>query len=330
VNPFHLLPATAGLTIGLLLILPACQSEGTGGSGGNGGTATGTNTGTSTGIGGSGGTLPNPVGLKVVNWNVHNLVNDSNDSAAEMEWIEDTAVWNAHRQAVAKVLDAIDPDIVMLQEVENMNVLEAVNDTVVKPFDELYVTDGNDPRGVNVVMMSRVPIDEIVTHKTETFPVLGTPAPAYSYSRDVLEAHLVYNGRPLALFGVHYKAKEDDDPDKRLAEAQHTRGLADQYGAAHPEAGLLILGDFNDLPGSLPCAATAGAEPNLFTDAAMSVPEGDRWTMVYQNNQELVDHQYSNPRLTGLLDEGSVEIWHNGDVTAASDHAPVIAVYQVQ
>lgn len=319
-----LVSALAGLTVSLLFLAPACQSEGTSGTGG------GAITVTTTGSGGSG-NLPDPEPLKIVNWNVHNLVNDRDDcNSTAQEWVETAADWNAHRQVVASVLDDIDADIVMLQEVESQLVLQALNDELANPYPELHATEGNDPRCVAVMLLSRVPIDQVITHEDEEFSVTGTPYPTYTYARDCLEAHLTFNGRRLALFGVHYKAKEDDDPQKRLAEAQHTRALADGYTDANAGAGALILGDFNDLPGSDPCNATAGQAPELYADSATAVTESQRWTMNYLGNNELVDHQYANPVLAALLDQSSVEIWHTTEVETASDHAPLIATYLVQ
>ena len=60
------------------------------------------------------------------------------------------------------------------------------------------------------------------------------------------------------------------------------------------------------------------------------MPAGDRWTFDYNGNLELVDHQMANPLLYGMLEAASVAIPHGADVDAASDHAPIIATYQVK
>ncbi|RLB54360.1 MAG: hypothetical protein DRI90_20290, partial [Deltaproteobacteria bacterium] len=138
-----------------------------------------------------------------------------------------------------------------------------------------------------------------------------------------------FNGRPLVLLGVHYKAKQNDDPHKRLAEAQHTREIADSITEAAPNTGILILGDFNDLPGSPPYVATVGEEPNRYRNAADDVPEADRWTFEYQGAFELVDQQMLNGLLHDRLDPTSVRILHGPEAEAASDHAPLVATYLV-
>jgi endonuclease/exonuclease/phosphatase family metal-dependent hydrolase len=287
--------------------------------------------------GGSGGT-PDPMPLKIVTWNVHNLVDDVNDGAPQ-EWVENTAEWEAHRAAVGQVLADIDADIIAFQEIEHAGVMAELDEQDLgSAYPHQVLFEGNDPRGVDVGLMSKIPLGPTDTHADEEFARVGTSAPVYQYSRDCLEVHLAFNGRPVALLVVHYKAKENDDPDKRLAEAQHTRAIADEIEAASPDTAILILGDFNDLPGSLPYQWTVGdvdgqGDVSQYTDAAVHVPPTDRWTFDYQGALELVDHQMANPVLTGMIEPNSVEILHGPEVDeqpgGASDHSPLVATYQI-
>jgi endonuclease/exonuclease/phosphatase family metal-dependent hydrolase len=311
-----------GTLIGALA-LGACESNATNNpvpDGGHGGSGAGGGTGT-------------PQLVTILNWNVRNLVDDESDGFAS-ETIATPAEYNAHRQAVGTVLAALDPDIAVLQEVEGLDVLGELNSLELGGrYTELALAPGNDPRGVDVALLSRLPVDQVVTHKDDTFTVAGTAGPLYRYARDCLELHFTINGRKVVLFGVHYKAKENDDPNKRLAEAQHTRALADAITGADPTTGALILGDFNDTPGSLPYTWTTGTfqnAPELYTNAPDSVPAADRWTMNYQGNLELVDQQMSSPVLAAMLDTGSVQILHGSEVDAATDHAPVMATYEIR
>jgi endonuclease/exonuclease/phosphatase family metal-dependent hydrolase len=187
----------------------------------------------------------------------------------------------------------------------------------------------NDPRGIDVGILSKYPLGEVVSHRDDDFSKEGTTTPTYQYARDALEVHLTFNGRPIVLFGVHYKAKDNDDPDKRLAEAQHTRALADAITATSPGTGILILGDFNDTPGSPPYQATVGSGDDSYRNAAENVAQADRWTFDYQGSLELVDQQMGNPLLTERLVPTSVRILHEPEVDPASDHYPLIATYLI-
>jgi endonuclease/exonuclease/phosphatase family metal-dependent hydrolase len=293
----------------------------------DGGGASGNTGGAGGGGGGTGGEVE-PQPLKILNWNVRNFFNDVDDSDDPDEPLPlSTSEWNEKRQAVAAVIAEMDPDVAILAEVENLAVLEDLAAEVGKGHEHLALFKGNDPRGIDIAAMSRLPFDSTVTHAAESFKLEGTSGPSFFYARDCLEAHVTFNGRRIALLGVHFKAKDNDDPDKRLAEAQHTRAIADALTGEDPELAVVILGDFNDLPASPPYQAVIGSP--AFTNAALESP-APQWTFDYMGNLELVDHQIANPLLAGMLDASSAVIRHGADVDAASDHAPVMATYDVK
>ena len=298
-------------------------SSGDAGGGGSGGGGGGGGTG--------GGTPKDPMPLRVANWNVRNYLNDKNDSAAPDEVVRTTAQYVSHRQAIGAVLAAIDADVVVLQEVENEPSLsDLVQSELGGKYTGIGIVDGNDPRGVDIGILSKIPVEKVVSHKDEQFPLNGTVGPTYRFSRDCPEYHLTYNGRKIVLLGVHFKAKEDDNPNKRLAEAQRTRAIANALVKEDSTRAILVLGDFNDVPGSPPYLAVLGEGEGLYTNAPDFVPANLRWTYDYQGTLELVDHQMSNPLLAGMLDQASVLIRHDNDVDAATDHAPVVATYGVK
>ncbi|MCA9621774.1 MAG: endonuclease/exonuclease/phosphatase family protein [Myxococcales bacterium] len=311
---FALLAGLAALGAG-----PACVENSSPGGGGSGGAAGG---------GGEGGTvLPGPVPITVANWNVRNLFNDVDDSTAEFEEIDPN--WPTRRGHVGVVLRALDADVVALQEVENQAVLESLDEV---ELDDRYpyvaITQGNDPRGINIGFLSKLPIDKVVSHADEFFTKEGTTAPSYRFSRDAVELHLTINGRHVVLVGVHFKAKDNDDPDKRLAEAQQTRKIVDDLLAADPGAGIAVLGDFNDTPGSPPVDAVLGQGPTLLA-ATDAVPVSDRWTYQFSGNRELVDHHLANPLLAERANPDAARIIHGPEQQTASDHSPVLIGYDL-
>ncbi len=286
---------------------------------------------TSSGAGGSTGSGLPAKELSVVNWNVHNFLNDKNDSAAPDEVVVTAASYQKHRDQIAGVLKALDADIVVLQEIENKAVLDDLNKALGNAYDTRAITSGNDPRGINIAVLSRLPLDgSPIFHAKDTFVLAGTPGPKYSYSRDCLELHLTYNQRKIALLGVHLKSKATpDDPDKRLAEAQHTRAIADTILAASPTTGLIVLGDFNDVSASMPVQAAEGSGATALVDAADSIPEAQRYTYTFNSQKELIDHQLGSSTAHGWLQADKVLIRHGSDVNAASDHSPLLATYLV-
>lgn len=282
------------------------------------------------GGGGGGMVVPNdPLPLRVLNWNVHNLENDKDDSGAPGETIVTTAEYTAHRKAVGIVLKQADPDIAVLPEVENLAVLDDLNKTELGGVYATSLIDGNDYRGVDIGVLSKLPIDSVVSHKSEPFTLNGTQGPNYYFSRDCPEIHIQFNGRKMVFLGAHFKAKSNDDPVKRLAEAQRTRAIADGLAKEDPSRAIVILGDFNDTPDSPPYAAVIGNDPTKYTDATLMIPATDRWSYDFQGKLELIDFQMVNPVLAPMLDVQSVVIRHAADVDTASDHSPVIATYMV-
>jgi endonuclease/exonuclease/phosphatase family metal-dependent hydrolase len=324
-----------------LVAIAACGQEGrvrpqgTASTGASGSQSSGA--GGAGGVGGSGGmAIPTPEPLTIVNWNAQNFFNDKTDDPSGLDQPGDfslltTSEYIGKKKAVAGILHSLAPDIAVLQEIENesvMNELRAELEALGDVYPHAALIPTSDIR--EIVILSKVPIDSIKSHQDEEFVKSGTFAPFYTYTRDCLEAHITYNGRHIVLLGVHFRSKADDEPDRRLAEAEHTRVIADSIAIADPEAGIVVLGDFNDTPLSPPYVAVLGQGETAFKNASvLALPESSRWTYDYKGQLELIDHQMSNPVLAQMLDEASIQILHTPAAEDASDHAPVIATYKV-
>lgn len=282
------------------------------------------------GSGGSGGFVLTGEPLKVLTWNARNFFDNQDNSTATGEEVVTLAQYQQKRAAVGAVLRDRDADVVVLQEIENLGILQDLNEQeLAGAYPYAALVDSPDPRGIDVGALSKIPFDDVVSHVNDTFTKEGTNGPVYTFARDALELHLTYAGQKVVLIGVHFRSKgPPDDPDKRLAEAQYTRTIADGIAAADPTAGIAVLGDFNDLPGSPPVLAIQGGSGEaLYDDVAMLAPQEDRWTYDFNGSLELVDHQMANPVLRARLDPASVTILHGPMVEDASDHAPIMATY---
>ena len=289
------------------------------------------------GSGGSGGTQQEaaaPLPVRVVNWNVRNFFNDKVDSPEiSGETLLSTADYDKKLGQVTSVLSGLKPDIVILEEIENENVTDAIADKL-GGYPNRATTQGNDPRGIDIAIMSRFSIDKIVSHKHEFFSPSTDGMTTFVYSRDVLEAHLTINGRHVVLLGVHFKAKDDAHSQlKRLAEAEHTRKLALQIGADDSSAAVVVLGDFNSTPDSAPMKALIGSPPAKYATVGDLIPAAERYSTIYLGQHELIDNQVMNGPADTLIDSSypdSVSILHSATVNATSDHSPVVATYEVR
>lgn len=312
------LPSLAILAVAAIVAASsACSDDAPGASGGGG-----------AGTGGQGaGPPPDPIAFQVMTWNVRNLFNDKNDSAAPQEELDPN--WPQRRAEVGKVLFALDADVVALQEVEHGEVLEELDDLeLMDRYPHITVSEGNDPRGIDVGFMSKYPFDQVVSHAGEAFTQTGTSSPTYRFARDAYEVHMTVNERHVVLIGVHFKAKDNDDPDKRLAEAQRTRNIANAIAEDDPEAAIIILGDFNDTPMTPPYDAVAKPMP-AYSNAALLAPADDQWTFTFGGVEELVDHAMMNPLASDRVDASGVSIIHGPEAQDASDHAPILVRFSM-
>src|SRR6185369_3964613 len=141
--------------------------------------------------------------------------------------------------------------------------------------------------------------------RSDTFGRYG-----YHYARDCLELHFTVCGHHLVLLGVHFKSKAaPDDPAKRLAEAEHTRAIADALAREDGQAAISILGDFNDVPSSPAWRAVARDEPDMYVDVAASLDRA--FTYELDGRPELLDHVMVDAKLARTLDPTSVVILHD-------------------
>lgn len=275
-----------------------------------------------------------PAPLRLVSWNAHNVYDDQSGTCGgcKYEEVVSSSEYQKKVTSVAGTLATLAGDVVFLQEVENMAVLDRIasaNSLASLNYQHRYLITGNDPRGINIGLLSRHPVDGVSTHKDDSFTRTDAPGEVYHYTRDALEVHMTYRGKHLVMFGVHFKAKLDpDDPSRRLAEAQHTRALADAASSNDPNAYVWILGDFNDGIGTNPVNAVAnGKNGPTYTDVLMQLPVSDRWSYTYSGDKLLIDHLFASPGAAARLQSGTVKIMHDTGVN--SDHDPVAATFQV-
>ncbi len=323
-----------------LFLVAACGQEGTssttagsgGGSGGGGSSGAGT-----AGASGTGGSTGPGVPFSVVNWNTRNFFDTVKDDPQNVdENVFLAAQYQTKLQTIGAVVKNLDPDIAVLCEIEHQAILDDLNKNELGgAYVATALVEGNDYRGLDIGVLSKVPIDQVVSHKDEFFTLAGTNGPAYKFSRDCLEIHVTYEGRHVILLGVHFRSKAGtDDPDKRLAEAQHVRQIANALSQKDPNAAIVILGDTNDLPDSPPVKALMGSDPDLYEDVAMLTPPAERYSFNFMGTLELIDHQMPNPLLYKMLEPTSVVLLHGKDIDDAgqysSDHSPLKATYLVK
>jgi hypothetical protein len=109
--------------------------------------------------------------------------------------------------AILQVNDGRGPDVVALQEVENLGVLEKLRTEYLVPagYRSAILIEGNDDRGIDVAFLTRLEtVGEPLLH---AIPFDGVPASRVADTRGILEATFrLPDGSLLTGFSVHFPA----------------------------------------------------------------------------------------------------------------------------
>lgn len=183
------------------------------------------------------------------------------------------------RQMTALAIADADADILCLQEIDNMEALQAFEygylfRMVGNGYRQKYLVEGNDSRGIDVAVLMReetrdgqkIELVEIKSHAMTTYRDLDLFDDELAehahlddkiFKRDCLELDLRIGGVPVTLYVVHFKSmggpREGVDGRRytmpvRRAEAKAVRGIIEgRFGAGNTGGKrFVICGDMND------------------------------------------------------------------------------------
>ncbi len=187
-------------------------------------------------------------------------------------------------------------DIIALQEVESLLALRRFRNNYLKGkgYDHIIVLDGNDPRFIDVAIMSKYPLENIDTHVDEWNKEIKW----YTFSRDCLECDVILpENKRIRLFVNHFKSMfEKNDPcngrkkshRKRQIQAERVKDLVlDEF--PNGEGEYVILGDLNDYLETDSQGETAIDEIanwNMVENVVKRRPSEDQWTHYYEGNSQ--------------------------------------------
>jgi endonuclease/exonuclease/phosphatase family metal-dependent hydrolase len=160
------------------------------------------------------------------------------------EPIADCAITNT-----ARVIASVNPDILVLVEVESRPALQQFHDRVLQPllaqpFPYNMVIDGNDQRGIDVGILSRYPIQRIRSHIHDRTGAVPT------FSRDCPEYYVeLPSGRELLILPNHFASKGSDRTGQRR-KVQAAAAAAIYKGLQRKLPLAIVAGDLNDYPAS--------------------------------------------------------------------------------
>lgn len=270
------------------------------------------------------------------------------------------------RTLTAQALAAARADVCAVQEVENLVTLTTFHDKYVTRWSERALPhhvlfEGNDRRGIDVGLMSRLEIVRKVSHAKASFASLGLTPPEGRHAnervfrRDCLEVDILKEGQRLTLFVCHFKSMHggrDKSRRVREAEARGVRAIIEARFEKPNEENWVILGDLNDyleIDGVVDREHGLGSlvEDGFSYDLAIACEANpkERWSHFYSPLQQYtaLDHILLSPRLADLNRQAHISYvragmpWratrHKGYRLAgvgwakpkASDHCPLVA-----
>jgi endonuclease/exonuclease/phosphatase family metal-dependent hydrolase len=251
---------------------------------------------------------------------------------------------------VAHVISDIDADLICLCEVESRPYLKRFHDAILQKkflnptnrpgYDYFILFDGNDDRGIDVAIMSRLPISWIQSHVHDKSEYNGKMTP--TFSRDCLEAQVqLDNGATLFLMLNHFKSMGScpkNDPKcnrKRELQAKRVEELVNEHDLQKEY--VIVAGDLNSEPTS-PSLSPLINNSGLY-NVNLELPAGERGT--YGTGNEQIDYLLVSKAIKKHLKTVRIERrgvfskkWPHyetvtNSVNEASDHSAVVAEFQL-
>ncbi|RLQ88132.1 endonuclease/exonuclease/phosphatase family protein [Notoacmeibacter ruber] len=242
------------------------------------------------------------MGLRLATFNIENLMNrfdfhgfrnaSRQDRALALYQIEDrrqyerleaartVATTDDTRQLSALAMTAVRADIICLQEVDNIDALEAfernyLHRMVGRGYRQRHVTRGNDGRGIDLGILARnetrdgkpIEIRDIQSHAVRTFAdldlhskelqAMGVDGAQRLFRRDCMVVDVAVGGRPFTVVVLHLKSmgpSRDRDisgrdwtmPVRRAELAAARRILEEKFDGRARDMRWAICGDLND------------------------------------------------------------------------------------
>ena len=270
--------------------------------------------------------------LVVATYNTLNLFDDQDDPYHADEGTPDKP--REELEHLAQSIAQLNADVVAFQEVENRFYLERFVNVFLTELGYEHVVhfEGNDTRGIDVCLISRVPIGPVRSYRHLTFP--GPNDTIRKFNRDLLAVTIEPPGaEPLEVWVVHLKSnsggREFAEP-VRMAEARQLRKLLDQQLGEDPDARILVLGDFNDTWDSETLKTIVGEGSTALWSATSEL--GGDLPDTYNRGEfhSMIDFILCSPAMAKKYVKDSFRVIPGATETTGSDHNPVSVRFRLE
>ena len=271
--------------------------------------------------------------FRVISQNMHRLFDDV-DNGRKFETVLSTKEFRKKSTLAAQkfIVDFELPDIMALQEVENINTLNQIIHHIQQTSGARYkavLKEGNDVSGMDIgfLIKSEYQIKSVKqlfkkntlvsSHSRGKSPLFSRPPLLIEVCKQsncitVLNLHL------RSMRGMRSKSKGHRVRTKRLQQASAIARWIDQYQRTHSEQSLMVLGDLNALfppDRYIDVVGTIIGKPdnrntqlssqdliqNDLIDLTQLIPHKKRYSYIYKKKKQVIDymlisHQFK-PRL---------------------------------
>lgn len=233
----------------------------------------------------------------------------------------------AELEHLAASIRKLDADVLALVEVENRSVLERFVRTFLPDmgYDDVVLFEGNDGRGIDCAILSRLPVGPVSSYRHVRFALPG--GGKTRFRRDLLRARIEPDGAaPFDVLVVHLKSKRGESGESsatRMAEAAEVRAVCDEMLKADASARFLVCGDFNDTWDSEALRTIRGSGANELKAFFTDVPEAARISYNREPHRSMIDFILCSPEMAKCHVPGSFRVTDGSIETTGSDHNPV-------
>jgi len=265
--------------------------------------------------------------FKLATFNVKNLFDAEDDPYHADE--STPAKPRNELDRVASVISELDADILALQEVEDRGYLERFVEALLPDLDYRHLVhfDGNDLRGIDVCLASRLPIGAVTSHRHLSFRDQNNVP--RRFSRDLLQVEVLpEGGETFEVWVVHLKSnhggREKAEPI-RLSESNKIREMIDRDLSGDPQARFVICGDFNDTYDSPTLQTIVGRGDRSLVCFRDDLPDPNAFTFNRDPYLSMIDFILCSPAMARNYQPQSYQVRVSTLDESGSDHNPVSA-----
>ena len=269
--------------------------------------------------------------VTVASYNVANLFDDHDDPYHRDEGTPPKP--SDELEEVAATIRRVNADVIALQEVENRGYLEQFNQALLGDmgYEQVVLFEGNDQRGIDVAVLSRLPVGPVTSYRHVTYR--NADGRAARFRRDLLRVRIEPpTGQSFDLFVVHLKSKRGGEPAAvvRLGEATAARKVLDGVLAENPEVCFALCGDPNDTFDSEVIGTLVGGGPTALQSFFSEVPEEQQITFNREPYRSMIDFMLCSPGLARHYQPGSFRVYPGTLENSGSDHNPISARFDLR